>query len=81
MSSEEGTNNCSKILRRGKTFCDLFTLNCGCECWGLYEIQVTKQHVQELESDDTKTEMKWFGPKRKKNLPNCYGMPAEICEF
>jgi hypothetical protein len=22
--------------------------------------------------------MKWFGPKRKKNLPDCYGMPAEI---
>jgi len=45
MSSEEGTHNCGKILGRGKTFCDLFTLNCGCKCRGLCEIQATKQRV------------------------------------
>jgi hypothetical protein len=25
--------------------------------------------------------MKWFGPKRKKTLPDCCGMHAEICEL
>jgi hypothetical protein len=25
--------------------------------------------------------MKWFGPKRKKNLPDCYELLAEICEL
>jgi hypothetical protein len=25
--------------------------------------------------------MKWFGQKRKKNLPDCFGMPAEIWEL
>ena len=65
----------------GKTFCDLFALNCSCEGRGSYEVEGNKRHLQELECDGTKTEMKCFRPKRKINLPDCYGMPAEICEF
>jgi hypothetical protein len=79
MSPEERTHNCCTILQQGTTFCDRLTLICRCECRGLCEIQVTKHQVEELETDDTKTEMKWFGRKRKKNVPGCDGMPAEIC--
>ena len=81
MPSEERTHNCGKILGRGKTLCDLFTLICWCQCRSLYDIQVNIQHVEELGSDETRTEMKWLGPKRKKNTPVCDGMPAEICKL
>jgi hypothetical protein len=58
MSSEERTHNCCTILQQGTTFCDRLTLISRCECRGLYEIQVTKHQIEELETNDTKTEMK-----------------------